>query len=89
MPSQRAPGQKQVLVLVRGPFLMAIDEKLEAMGYGNSAGLIRDTVYEKLARMGYSLTREIATAPSRAGKGGRSKKSKPIRNTWIHNEESK
>ncbi len=76
MPQQRAKGQKQVIVMMDEEFLNAIDSKLKEMGYDDRAGLIRSAIYEKLLNMGYKIPRELSTAPSRRGKGGRPKKVK-------------
>jgi len=73
MPNQRAAGQKQVIVVMKGDFLRLIDENLEAMGFSDRSQFIRKAVLERLRREGYAVAEDLATAPSRAGKGGRRK----------------
>ena len=70
MPGQRAAGQKAVLLMMRQEFLDEIDKHLSRLGYSDRSSLIRDAVYENLAAMGLQMPAELATAPSRAGKGG-------------------
>ncbi len=74
MPGQRAPGQKSVLIMMRDEFLAQIDGQLTKAGYPDRSSFIRDAVYEKLRKLGYSLPPSMKTPPSRAGKGGRRKK---------------
>ncbi|HEY8965626.1 MAG TPA: hypothetical protein VIM58_04230 [Candidatus Methylacidiphilales bacterium] len=77
MPSQRAPHQKAVLVMMRESFVDQIDAAVNRMGFNDRASLIRQAVIEKMAREGIVLPRELATAPDRSGKGGRPRKASP------------
>jgi Arc/MetJ-type ribon-helix-helix transcriptional regulator len=59
---------------MRETFVSALDQALEPLGYSDRAEFIREAVYEALATRGVTLPAGIATAPSRAGKGGRPRK---------------
>lgn len=77
MPSQRAPDQKQVIVIMRDAFLDEIDRAVNQLGFNDRASLIRTAVYEKLQKdAAIDIPIALTTAPSRAGKGGRPKKTK-------------
>lgn len=75
VPNQRAAGQKQVIVVMKRDFLQTIDENLEKMGFSDRSQFIRTAVMEALRRSGYKVSTDLSVAPSRAGKGGRKKKS--------------
>ena len=70
MPAKRAPGQKQVIVMMKEEFIAEIDGNLEKLGYGDRASLIRDAIIEKMTKLGIQVPPELSAAPSRAGKGG-------------------
>jgi hypothetical protein len=71
MPNQRAPGQKQVLTMMKEEFLAEIDSATAKLGYSDRSALIRDAVYEKMERCGVKVPAQFKTAPPRTGKGGR------------------
>lgn len=64
-------GQKAILVYMQDDFLLELDRRLAAMGYSDRSTFIREAIYEKMDRNGVTLLREVTTAPSRTGKGGR------------------
>jgi Arc/MetJ-type ribon-helix-helix transcriptional regulator len=70
MPNQRASGQKAVIVMMSEDFLSLIDGSLSALGFSDRSSFIREAVRAKLG-----ATPQVAAAPSRAGKGGRPRKS--------------
>lgn len=59
-------------------FIEAIDEAVVSSGYSDRAKFIRDAIVEKLEIMGIKLPKEITSAPSKIGKGGRRTSSLPI-----------
>jgi Arc/MetJ-type ribon-helix-helix transcriptional regulator len=71
MLSRRAPGQKLISLAVSETFLERVDAALSRAGYGDRSQFIRDAVVEKLSRAGIEVPLELATSPSRRGKGGR------------------
>ena len=71
MPGVRGVGQKPIIVYMSEELIAEIDKRLAGLGFNDRASLIREAVYDKLVKNGSMVLRESATAPSRAGKGGR------------------
>jgi Arc/MetJ-type ribon-helix-helix transcriptional regulator len=74
MPNARAPGQKQVIVVMKEDFVAKIDASLARIGFSDRSQFIRTAIAEALARGGLPVPNEDTVAPSRSGKGGRPKK---------------
>jgi hypothetical protein len=68
VPNQRAPGQKLMPVPVDEQFLKELDAGLARAGYRNRSQFVRDAIVEKLKRAGFSMPKELALPPTRAGK---------------------
>lgn len=75
MANQRASGQKAVIVMLQDDFLDIIDESLPQMGFSDRSSFIREAVRQRLIRDGVPVPSSLVAAPSRAGKGGRPRKS--------------
>lgn len=75
MANQRAAGQKAVIVMIQDDFLDIIDQNLSQMGFSDRSSFIREAVRQRLARDGVAIPPSMTAAPSRAGKGGRPRKS--------------
>ena len=73
MPNKRAPGQKLLTLPADEKFIAAVDVALRRCGYGNRSQFVREAIVEKLATLNVHVPRQIAAAPSRAGKGGPAK----------------
>lgn len=74
MPNVRAKDQRGILIMMDQQFRDEIDAAFPRFGYTDRSTFIRDAVYKRLGEMGVSLPASLKAAPSRAGKGGRSKK---------------
>lgn len=72
--------QKAVLIMMDENFLAEIDAAYPRLGYSDRATFIREAILKLMAFHGYNLPVSYKAAPSRAGKGGRPKKStlKPV-----------
>jgi hypothetical protein len=68
-------GQKGVLLMVSEEFLSEIDAHYPKFGYSDRASFIRDAVWQLIKTYGVTLPLAYKAAPSRAGKGGRPRKS--------------
>lgn len=66
--------QKAVLLMMDEDFLAEIDAAYPTLGYGDRATFIREAILKLMDQHGYKLPASYKAAPSRAGKGGRSKK---------------
>lgn len=73
MAGVRSDGQKQVIVMMREVFLAKIDAAVPRMGFNDRASLIREAVFQMI-KSEVNVAPEEKTAPGRAGKGGRPKK---------------
>ena len=71
VPNQRSAGQKLINIPMDEEFIRSLDAAVIRSGLGNRSAFIRDAIVEKLADMGVDIPTEVATAPSKIGKGGR------------------
>lgn len=71
--ANRGRGQKLVPIPASEEFIDQLNAGVEKTGYRNRSQFIRDAIIEKLHRMGYKISSELAQAPRRLGKGGRKK----------------
>jgi hypothetical protein len=67
MPNKRAPNQKLIAFPVDAEFERSLEKCLESRGITNKSQFIRDAIYEKLARLGMEVPRELKEAPVRFG----------------------
>ena len=73
----RSQNQKLVALSMNEKFIEKIDAALPCMGYSDRSSFIRDAIIEKLHTGGVRVSPALGLAPSRIGKGGRSRKPKP------------
>jgi hypothetical protein len=80
MPNQRASGQTQISLFMKGDFIEFVDGCLPEIGYSDRSSFIRAAIKEKLTKDGFKVPNGLDSAPYRAGKIIRYTDAPPTRN---------